>query len=95
MSDPVESEKGQTDSPGSSPGGGGSNTIATVSDGILGAGLLIILGVGAGNWLDEKAHSAPWFSLALSLLGGGLGLARLVSKANSLDSKKEAKKEVK
>lgn len=92
MSDPVEPENGKTASPGSSASGGGSNTFVTVSDGILGAGVLIILGVGAGNWLDEKVHSAPWFSLALSLLGGGLGLARLVSKANSLDSKKEVKK---
>jgi F0F1-type ATP synthase assembly protein I len=92
MSDPVEPDKGKTATPGSSAGGGGSNTLLTVSDGILGAGVLIILGVGAGNWLDEKVHCAPWFSLALSLLGGGLGLARLVSKANSLDSKMKTKK---
>ena len=52
-----------------------------VSDGILGAAVLIFLGVMAGNWLDAQLHTAPWLSIALSMLGGGLGLYRLVRKA--------------
>ena len=52
-----------------------------VSDGILGAAILIFLGVMGGNWLDAKLHTSPWLSIALSMLGGGLGLYRLVRKA--------------
>lgn len=52
-----------------------------VSDGILGAAVLIFLGVMGGNWLDAQLHTAPWLSIALSMLGGGLGLYRLVRKA--------------
>jgi F0F1-type ATP synthase assembly protein I len=60
-------------------------TVMVVGDGVLGAGLAIMLGVWGGNMLDDRFHTAPWISLTLSLLGGGLGLARLVSKANQLD----------
>ncbi len=57
-----------------------------VSDGILGAAVLIALGVWGGNWLDSRLHTAPWLSLILCLLGGSFGLARLVGKAMSIDS---------
>ena len=67
-------------------GGGGQKALLVVSDGVLGAGALIMLGVWGGNMLDDRFHTAPWISLVLSLSLGGLGLARLVSKANQLDS---------
>jgi F0F1-type ATP synthase assembly protein I len=44
------------------------------------------MGVFGGSMLDTKLNTAPWFSVALSLVGGGLGLARMVMKANSLNS---------
>jgi F0F1-type ATP synthase assembly protein I len=67
-------------------GGGGQQAMLVVSDGVLGAGALIMLGVWGGNMLDDRFHTAPWISLGLSLFLGGLGLARLVSKANQLDT---------
>jgi F0F1-type ATP synthase assembly protein I len=67
-------------------GRGGQQALLVVSDGVLGAGALIMLGVWGGNMLDDRLHTTPWISLGLSLLLGGLGLARLVAKANSLDS---------
>jgi len=66
-------------------GRGGQQALLVVSDGVLGAGALIMLGVWGGNMLDDRFHTTPWISLGLSLLLGGLGLARLVAKANSLD----------
>lgn len=59
-----------------------------VSDAVLGAAVLLALGVYGGGFLDSKLHTAPWLSVGLALLGGGLGLARMVMKANALDSKK-------
>jgi F0F1-type ATP synthase assembly protein I len=56
-----------------------------VADGVLGAAALVVLGVFAGNWLDAKLHTAPWWSVGLSMLGGGLGLWRLCVKALALD----------
>jgi F0F1-type ATP synthase assembly protein I len=67
-------------------GGGGQKALMAVSDGVLGAGVLIMVGVWGGNMLDDRFHTAPWISLVLSIGLGGLGLARLVSKANSIDS---------
>jgi F0F1-type ATP synthase assembly protein I len=52
-----------------------------VSDGVIGAGILVFVGVLAGNWLDGHLHSSPYCVVALSLLGGSLGLFRLVKKA--------------
>ena len=52
-----------------------------VSDGIIGAAVLIVIGVMAGNWLDAQLHTSPWLLIILSVLGGGLGLGRLVRKA--------------
>ena len=63
----------------------------TVSDAVLGAAVLLTLGVYGGGWLDEKFHCAPTLSIGLALLGGGLGLARMVIKANSLDTIKGKK----
>lgn len=57
-----------------------------VSDAVLGAAVLLAIGVYAGNWLDQQLHTAPWLSFGLALLGGGLGLARMVMKANSLQA---------
>lgn len=62
-----------------------------VSDAVLGAAVLLCLGVYGGAWLDGKFHTAPWLSVGLSILGAGLGLARMVMKANELD-KGNAKK---
>jgi F0F1-type ATP synthase assembly protein I len=58
--------------------------VLQLSDGAIGAGVLVALGVVAGGWLDGKMHSGPWFTLGLSLVGGGLGLGRLVKKALDL-----------
>jgi len=66
-----------------------------VGDGVLGAAVLVIIGVYAGNWLDDRFHTAPAISFVLSILGGGAGLARLVSKANSLDSGPASKSNLK
>lgn len=69
-------------------GSGGQSAMMAVSDGVLGAGALIMLGVWGGNMLDDRFHTTPWISLTLSLVLGGLGLARLVSKANQIDAGK-------
>ncbi len=60
----------------------------TVSDAVLGAAVLLVIGVYGGDWLDKQLHTSPWLSVGLALLGGGLGLARMVIKANSLDTGK-------
>lgn len=52
-----------------------------VSDGVIGAAILVVIGVLGGNWLDTQFHTSPWMVVILSLLGGGLGLVRLVKKA--------------
>lgn len=57
-----------------------------VSDAVLGAAFLLVIGVWGGSWLDKQFHTAPWFSTGLALLGGGFGLARMVIKANQLQS---------
>ncbi len=57
-----------------------------VSDAVLGAAVLIMLGMWAGGFADDKLHTAPWGSLGLSILGGALGLWRMVKKASSLDT---------
>lgn len=57
-----------------------------VSDAVLGSAVLIVLGVWAGNFADDKLHTAPWGSICLSILGGGLGLWRMVKKATALDT---------
>jgi F0F1-type ATP synthase assembly protein I len=57
-----------------------------VSDAVLGAAVLIMLGMWTGGFADDKLHTAPWGSLGLSILGGGLGLWRMVKKASSLDT---------
>lgn len=56
----------------------------TVSDAVLGAAVLLAIGVYGGGWLDKQLHTAPWFSMGLALLGGGVGLARMVMKAQAL-----------
>jgi F0F1-type ATP synthase assembly protein I len=56
-----------------------------VADGVLGAAALVVIGMWLGGWLDQKFATAPWFSLGLSLTGGGAGLARLVIKAINIE----------
>jgi F0F1-type ATP synthase assembly protein I len=51
------------------------------SDAVLGAALLVAGGVWLGNFLDSKLHTSPWLVITLSLVGGGLGLWRLIRKA--------------
>lgn len=60
------------------------NAMFAVGDGVIGAGVLIFIGVMLGNWLDNQFHSAPIGIVLCALLGGGLGLARLVQKAISI-----------
>ena len=64
----------------------------TVSDAVLGAAVLLVIGVYGGDWLDKQLHTTPWLSVGLSIFGGGLGLARMVIKANSLDTKSIGRK---
>lgn len=63
-----------------------------VSEAILGAGILIALGTWGGNWLDQKLHTAPWLSISLSIIGAGLGLARLIIKAQQINQPASEKK---
>jgi F0F1-type ATP synthase assembly protein I len=58
-----------------------------VSDAVLGAAVLVWVGVYGGAWLDTKLHTAPWLSVGLSMLGGGLGLTRMVAKAFALETR--------
>jgi F0F1-type ATP synthase assembly protein I len=74
-------DSGATEAADSSESTNLKKALFQVSDGILGAAILIFLGVMGGNWLDAKLHTSPWLSIALSMLGGGLGLYRLVRKA--------------
>ncbi len=60
----------------------------TVGDGILGAAILVVLGAYGGDFLDRKFGTAPWLSIFLPILGGGLGLYRFILKAISLDKDK-------
>ncbi len=61
-------------------------TMFVVSDAVLGAAVLVVVGMWVGGFADAKLHTAPWGSIGLSLLGGGLGLWRMVKKASSLDT---------
>ncbi|MBX9948164.1 MAG: AtpZ/AtpI family protein [Candidatus Obscuribacterales bacterium] len=74
-----------TDKASSGPSGF-QRAMFVVSDAVLGAAVLILLGMWAGGFVDDKLHTGPWGSLGLSLLGGGLGLWRMVKKATSLDT---------
>lgn len=64
-----------------------------VGDAVLGAAVLVLLGVWGGGFLDQKLNTAPWCSIGLSMLGAGLGLARMVMKAMELDKKAPTYKE--
>lgn len=55
--------------------------LMTVADGVLGAAALVVIGMWAGGWLDQKFATAPWLSIGLSLAGAAAGLTRLVIKA--------------
>lgn len=64
--------------------------VAAASDAVIGAAVLTGLGAWAGLYLDAKLGSSPWFALVLSLLGAGLGLARMVKKALDAEKHSEA-----
>ncbi len=58
----------------------------TVSDAVLGAAVLLAIGVYAGSWLDKQLNCSPFCSVGLALLGGSIGLYRMVVKARGLDT---------
>lgn len=55
-----------------------------VTDGVIGAAILLAAGVYGGSWLDNQFHSSPWCSVMLAMLGGALGLGRMVYKATKI-----------
>jgi len=57
----------------------------TVADGVIGAAVLLVLGLCLGHYLDQKLMTTPWLTIILCFLGGGAGLARLVIKAIKLN----------
>jgi hypothetical protein len=57
------------------------DAVFSAGDAVIGAGVLIFIGVVAGNWLDSHFHTSPWGVVSLSLIGAGLGLWRMVRKA--------------
>ncbi len=63
-----------------------SQSMFVVGDSVIGAGILVFIGVWAGNFADDKFHTAPWGSIILSLVGGCLGLWRMVKKAMAIDA---------
>ena len=56
-----------------------------VADGVVGAGVLLVLGILLGHYLDQKLSSSPWLTVILCFVGAGAGLARLVVKAIKLN----------
>jgi F0F1-type ATP synthase assembly protein I len=62
----------------------------TVSDGVIGAAVLVAAGIFGGQWLDNHFHTAPMYTIVLSIIGGGLGLGRLVMKAMKIGSESPA-----
>lgn len=68
-------------------------SMLVVGDAVLGAAVLVLLGVWGGGFLDQKLNTGPWCSIGLSMLGAGLGLARMVMKAMELDKKAPAPNE--
>ncbi|MBX9685281.1 MAG: hypothetical protein K2X27_01190 [Candidatus Obscuribacterales bacterium] len=62
-----------------------------VSDAVIGAAVLLMIGGAAGTWLDKSLHSGTsWCSIIGAMLGGTVGLVRMVMKANALDSGKKS-----
>lgn len=57
----------------------------TVADGVIGAGVLLVLGICLGHVLDQKFSTTPWLTIILCFAGGAAGLARLVIKAINLN----------
>ena len=64
----------------------------TVSDAVLGSAILLALGVYGGAWLDQRLHTSPWLSVGLALLGGGIGLWRMVMKAQAIGKNDKSSK---
>lgn len=64
----------------------------TVSDAVLGAAILLAAGMYLGSWLDGIFKCPPVLSIVCSLLGGIIGLARMVAKAQALDQGTSPKK---
>ena len=65
--------------------------IASASDAVLGAALLTGLGAWGGLFLDEKLNASPWFAVTLGLMGGGLGLGRMLMKALAAEKESEGR----
>jgi F0F1-type ATP synthase assembly protein I len=61
--------------------------LASAGEFVLAMAVLAGLGVWGGTKLDEWLHTSPWFTISLSLLGVGLGLARMVLKAMATEKK--------
>lgn len=58
--------------------------LLTAADSVVGSAIFIILGIIGGNYLDQLWHTTPLLAIILALVGGALGLIRLVIKANKL-----------
>ena len=61
--------------------------LASAGESVLAIAVLAGLGVWGGTKLDDLVHCSPLFTIGLSLLGVGLGLARMVIKAKQPEKK--------
>jgi F0F1-type ATP synthase assembly protein I len=61
--------------------------LAGAGESVFATGILAGLGVWGGIALDARLHSSPWLTVILSILGVGLGLARMVMKALQAEKK--------
>jgi F0F1-type ATP synthase assembly protein I len=55
-------------------------------DAVIGAAVLVGIGIFAGGWLDGKLHTGPWLTILFALTGIGLGMWRMVKKAETIGS---------
>jgi F0F1-type ATP synthase assembly protein I len=61
--------------------------LAGAGESVLATAILAGLGVWGGMAVDGKFHISPWGTVCLSMLGVGLGLARMVMKALQSEKK--------
>lgn len=61
-----------------------------VSDGVIGAAILIVIGILGGRWLDAHFQTGAVWTIGLSMTGGALGLIRLVIKAMQIGANSPA-----
>jgi F0F1-type ATP synthase assembly protein I len=62
-----------------------SKYLAAAGDAAVSLTVLILLGVYGGKWLDDHFHTAPWWTLGLSVTGMCLGLWRIIAKTLKMD----------